>query len=110
MAGRFVLRRSGTQFNFILQAEGNFETLLVSEPYKAKASAENGIASVKTNAPIDGRYDKRMSSKQQPYFVLKGGNGEIIGTSEMYSSTAARDKGISAVKANAPGAKTVDET
>ena len=110
MAGRFVLRRSGAKFNFILQAEGNFETLLVSESYESKASAEKGIASVKTNAPIDARYDKRTSTKDQPYFVLKGGNGEIIGNSQMYSSPAARDKGISAVKENAPGAKTVDET
>jgi uncharacterized protein YegP (UPF0339 family) len=110
MSGRFVLRRSGAKFNFILQAQGNFETLLVSESYESKAGAEKGINSVKTNAPIDARYEKRTSVKDQPYFVLKGGNGEIIGKSQMYSSPAARDKGISAMKANAPGANTVDET
>jgi uncharacterized protein YegP (UPF0339 family) len=110
MAGRCVIRRSGTQYDFILQAEGNYETLLTSERYTTKASAEKGIDSVKANAPIDARYERRTSSRQQPYFVLKAGNGEIIGTSEMYSSAVARDNGISAVKANAPGAKVVDET
>ena len=110
MAGRFVIRRSGSQYYFILQAEGNYETLLTSERYTQKSSAEGGITSVKTNSQIDARYEKRTSSKNQPYFVLKAANGEIIGTSEMYSSTTARDNGVAAVKSNAPGAKTVDET
>lgn len=46
----------------------------------------------------------------QPYFVLKGGNGEIIGTSQMYSSEAARDQGIVSCKENGPSAVTQDET
>lgn len=110
MAGRFVIKKSGTQFYFILQAAGNFATLITSERYVAKSGAQNGIESVKTNARIDSRYDRRSSSKGDPYFVLKAGNGEIIGTSEMYSSTTARENGIASVKADAPGATTVDDS
>jgi uncharacterized protein YegP (UPF0339 family) len=40
----------------------------------------------------------------QPYFVLKAVYDEVIGTSEMYSSTTGRDKGIESVKLNAPNA------
>jgi uncharacterized protein YegP (UPF0339 family) len=46
-----------------------------------------------------------------PYhFVLKAGNGEIIATSERYTTKAAAKNGIESVKTNAPTAKTEDET
>ena len=41
-----------------------------------------------------------MSKADEPYFVLKAANGEVIGTSEMYSSTSAMRKGIASVKKN----------
>jgi uncharacterized protein YegP (UPF0339 family) len=110
MAGRFVLKRSGAQFYFVLQASGNHETLITSERYVSKQGAENGIDSVKTNAPHDQRYEHKVASNGTPYFVLKAANGEPIGTSEMYSSNAARDHGIEATKNNAPTATTADET
>ena len=97
------------QFYFHLRA-ANGEIILVSEGYKKKDSAENGIESVKTNAPDDERYERKTSAKKQPYFVLKAANHEVIGTSEMYSSEAARDNGIEAVKDDAPGAPTEDLT
>jgi uncharacterized protein len=108
MAGRFLLRKSGDQFLFSLLA-ANGEKILTSERYVAKASASNGIQSVKTNAPVDARYERKSSKANQPYFVLKAGNGEIVGTSEMYTSEAARDNGIASVKANAPTAEVVDQ-
>ena len=50
------------------------------------------------------------TSKQGPYFVLKAANGEVIGTSETYSSEAACKNGIESVKKNAPDAKLEDQT
>ena len=44
----------------------------------------------------------------QYYFALKASNGEIIGSSEMYNSTHARENGISAVKRDAPNASILD--
>lgn len=79
---------------------GNGEIILTSERYTAKSGAENGIESVRENSPFDERYDRRTSSANQPYFVLKAANGQVIGKSEMYSSTAARDNGIESVKSN----------
>ena len=43
-------------------------------------------------------------------FNLKAANHEIIGTSESYTTTAARDNGIESVKTNAPGAEVQDES
>ena len=108
MPGTFVLKKtSDDQFMFNLKA-GNGEVILTSERYKAKGSAITGIDSVRTNSPMDERYDKRTATSGDPYFVLKAANGEIIGTSETYSSNAAMEKGISSVKENGASASVDD--
>ena len=43
-------------------------------------------------------------------FNLKASNGQVIGTSESYTSASGRDNGIASVMKNAPGAKVVDLT
>lgn len=106
--GKYVLKKATNgQFMFNLHA-GNEQVILTSELYTQKHSAESGIASVKVNSAIDSRYAKLTSSSGQPYFNLKAANGEIIGTSEMYSSLGARDNGIASVKTNGPNSGTVD--
>ena len=50
MAGKFVIKKSGDQYHFVLKA-GNGEIIATSERYKSKASAKNGIESIKENAP-----------------------------------------------------------
>ncbi len=50
------------------------------------------------------------SSGDQFYFLLKAGNGEIIATSERYSSKGAAESGIESVRVNAPDASIEDET
>lgn len=108
MAGKFELKvaKSG-QFHFNLLA-GNGQIILSSEMYESKSAAENGIASVQKNAGDDGRFERKTSTKGDPYFVLKAGNGQQIGRSETYSSTAAMENGIASVATNASGAPTVE--
>lgn len=102
MAGWYVLSGNETgQFSFVLKA-GNGETILRSEAYNTKASAENGIASVQQNSPVDARYEKSTASNGKEFFNLKATNGQVIGTSQMYASAASRDAGIESVKANGP--------
>ncbi|MDN3708186.1 YegP family protein [Myroides ceti] len=108
--GKFILKkRSNGEYQFNLEA-ANGQVILTSEGYTAKASCQNGIASVKTNAPLDNRYDRKEAKNGKYYFNLKAGNGEIIGTSQMYTSTAGRDNGIESVKTNAPDAEIIDES
>lgn len=110
MASRFVLMGSSAgQYRFVLKA-ANGEIILTSERYTTKAGAMNGIQSVKTNSPNDARYERKNTTNGQPMFNLKAANGEIIGTSEIYSSAHARDGGISAVKANGPKSSLDDQT
>ncbi|MBM68698.1 MAG: hypothetical protein CME43_04400 [Haliea sp.] len=110
MAGKYDLKKSPSgKFMFNLKA-GNGQIILTSELYEAKSGAENGIESVRKNSPSDSNYDRRTSKKGEPYFVLKAGNGQIIGNSEMYSSTAAMENGIQSVKTNGPTAPVEDNT
>ena len=110
MAGKFELKKSkNDKFYFSLLA-GHGQTILSSEMYEAKASAVNGIESVKKNATDDARFERKTSSNGKPFFNLLAGNGQVIGSSEMYESEASRDNGIASVKANAPDASVVDET
>ena len=102
MAGWYELRQNDKgQHSFVLKA-GNSEVILRSEQYESKGSAENGIASVQKNSPAEERYERKDSSDGRSYFNLKAANHQVIGTSQMYKSTASRDAGIESVKTNGP--------
>ena len=108
MAGKFELKTSANgKFHFNLKA-GNGQIILSSEMYESRGAAENGIESVKKNAPDDARFERRTSAKGDPYFVLKATNGQEIGRSEMYNSPAAMENGIESVKTNGPDAAIAD--
>ncbi len=110
MAGKFEIKKAKDgQFYFHLKAS-NGQNILASEMYREKGSAENGIESVKKNAPDDARYERKDAKNGQFMFNLKAANHQVIGTSETYTTTAARDHGIESVKENAPGATVHDET
>lgn len=110
MASKFVLSTTADgQYMFNLKA-GNGETILTSERYQSKDGALNGIDSVRKNAPLDERYERRTASNGAPYFVLKAANHQEIGRSEMYGSPAAMENGIASVKRNAPEAALDDQT
>ncbi|MGS2737961.1 YegP family protein [Sinomicrobium sp. M5D2P17] len=97
------------EFRFRLKA-GNGQTILASEGYKAKASCSHGVESVRKHAPEDKYYERLTSKSGSPYFNLKSSNGQVIGTSEMYSSVSAMETGIASVKKNAPEATLEDLT
>lgn len=110
MSGKFTVftgKNGETYFN--LKA-ANGEIILKSEGYKDKASAYNGIESVRKNAPDAARYEKKTSTNGKFHFNLKAANHQVIGSSsEMYESERSRDAGIASVMANAPDAKLIEE-
>lgn len=110
MAGTFEMKKNAAgQFVFNLKAT-NGQVLLTGEGYSAKASATNGIESVRRNAADDARFERRTSSNGKPYFVLIAPNGQVIGTSQMYASADDMENGIRSVMANAPDAQVDDRT
>lgn len=108
--GKFeITTRTNGEFQFNLKAS-NGQIILTSEGYTSKASCTNGIESVRTNSQVDARFDRLTAKDDSPYFNLKAVNGQIIGSSQMYKSEAARDNGIASVTTNAPEASIDDQT
>ncbi|MCX8303500.1 MULTISPECIES: YegP family protein [Enterobacter] len=110
MSGWFELSKSSDgQFRFVLKA-GNGEIVLTSELYTSKSAAENGIASVRTNSPLDERYEKKTASNGKFHFNLKAGNHQVIGSSQLYATEQSCDKGIASVKTNGSTQTVKDNT
>ncbi|MDH3229012.1 MAG: YegP family protein [Alphaproteobacteria bacterium] len=110
MAGAFELYKDkAAEFRFRLKA-ANGEIILASEGYTQRAGAENGIESVRANAPVDARYERKETKDGGHVFRLTATNGQVIGNSEVYTSAAGRDNGVESVKANAPEAALKDLT
>lgn len=98
---RFKISKGNDQQYYYNLTSANAEVILGGEGYTTRANAERGVQAVKANAHIDERYERREARDGQLYFVLKAGNGEIVGVGETYTSGAAREGGMEAVKVNA---------
>ena len=104
MAGKFELKKARNGEVYFNLKSPNGEVILTSEMYKSKRGALNGIESVKKNAALPARFEKKSNKAGKPFFVLKAGNRQVIGQSEAYSTEAARDGGIAAVGKTAAAA------
>lgn len=104
------LRKSDAKepFSFIfINEEG--KTIVKSENYSQKASAKNGIESVKKNCLEDSRYELKESSNGKPFFNIKSTNGQIVGTSALFDSVEDRSAAIAELKANSESAEIIEE-
>ena len=107
--GKFVIKQAKDgQFYFSLKAT-NGQVILSSEMYTTLKACENGIASVKKNAPEEARYDLKQSESGKFHFNLKAANHQVIGSSQMYQSEESAKNGIASVMNNAPEAEVVNE-
>lgn len=101
-------------FKFNLKA-GNGQVIASSQIYKSLKTCQIGIASVAANASIAGLEDQTVEGfvkvkhpKFEVYtdkagefrFRLKAKNGQIIATSEGYTTRKACDNGIASVRKN----------
>ncbi len=84
------------KYYFHLKAN-NGQIVLQSQGYTTKASATNGVTSVKSNGANLARYEVRAAADGQFYFVLKAVNGAVIGRSELYVSRSNADRAIASV-------------
>ena len=74
------------RFYFNLHA-ANGAIVLSSQGYSSEAAAFNGTFSVADNGIDATNYDLRESASGGVYFNLIAANGQVVGTSEVYSST-----------------------
>ena len=102
-----IYKDKAGEFRFRLKA-GNGENILASEGYKAKSSCKNGIESVRKNSADDKRFEVSKTKAGKYKFNLKSTNGQVVGTSQSYSTESACTNGVKCVKKDAPKA-TVDD-
>ena len=57
-----------------------------------------------------GKFKIKQAKNGSPMFNLKAGNGEVIATSEVYTSLDACKNGVASVQKNAPIANVEDQT
>ena len=122
--GKFTIKQSEAGFSFNLKANNGEIIAAASETYATKANCENGIESVRKNAPIAPVEDQTVegfATEKNPKFEiyndkagefrfrLKAANGEIIAKSEGYTAKASCKNGIESVRKNAPDAELVCE-
>lgn len=106
--GQFkISTRSNGEFQFNLTAD-NGVTILTSEGYTSKAGCRNGVENVKKNSQSKDNFEMLDASNGKFYFVLKAGNGQVIGTSQMYADEAGRVNGVAAVIKNAHNAEVTE--
>ncbi len=104
MKGKFeIYKDKAGEFRFRLKAS-NGQNIFASQGYKKKSGCINGIESVKKNAQIENRFQKIETKAGKFAFNLIAANQQVIGTSQQYSSSSSRDKGIKSVMKNAPEA------
>jgi len=92
------------QTYFNLRAE-NGKVIVKSEMYAAAKSCDNGVASVKKNAPLEARYDLKQGESGKWFFNLKAGNHQVIATSMMFESEEAAKAAIDEMMKNAAEAE-----
>ncbi len=110
MPGRFeVYKDKAGEFRFRLKA-ANGQNFLSSEGYSAKASCLNGVESVKKNSQSPDRFTKKKTPSGKFRFNLTSSNGQVVGTSQSYSSESGCSNGMKSVAECSPGASTDDQT
>ncbi|MBL9022360.1 MAG: YegP family protein [Myxococcales bacterium] len=77
---------------------GNGEKVLRSEGYSSADAAETGIEAVKDSGVDTESYDLLQAADGTWYFNLVAENGEIIGTSQMYSTKSNANRALKATR------------
>lgn len=108
--GKFEIKTGSSGKTIFNLKAGNGQVILTSQSYESKDGCKNGIESVRKNAKDDARFDRKTAKDGSPFFTLTSTNGQIIGKSEMYSSTDAMENGVASVKKNAPDAAVEDNS
>jgi uncharacterized protein YegP (UPF0339 family) len=86
-------------FNFFAK---NGQIVLSSESYDSEAAAFNGAFAVQTEGASDAAYAVKENASGGFYFTVTALNGQVIGTSQQYTTRQSAADAVAAVKALLP--------
>lgn len=90
------------KFRFNVHAK-NGQTVLSSEQYTTEAAAFNGAFAVQAEGQKVESYTLKQNTAGGWYFNLSAQNGQIIGTSQQYTTKAAAQDGMTSLQTFLPG-------
>lgn len=107
-SGAHVEIAQGTtgQFHFNVHAK-NGATILSSESYTTEAAAYNGALAVQSAAVDAANFEIKQNTAGGFYFTLSADNGEIVGTSQQYTTKAKAQSGIKSVQTTIKSIKVI---
>jgi uncharacterized protein len=108
--GKFIIDKGSDDHYYFKLVSNIGEIILTSEKYFFKTACKNGINIARANATNYLMYDLETTYDGKYYFKLRGTNGQIIGKSCIYESTAKRNNFIELVKSSTPYANIIDQT
>lgn len=110
MPASFIIdRASNRQFYFLLQCSIG-ATLLTSYTFVFRISCFRAIDAVKTACMQDSNFQTGIATNKQYFFVLRGNDEEILGTSQYYNTIQLRDEAMNRVKKETAEALLQDRT
>jgi uncharacterized protein YegP (UPF0339 family) len=109
VAGKFALKKSSNGKHHFNLLASNGQGVPTSEMYESRASALDGIESVKKNAADAARHERAGGAGGKPCFTLRAANHQVIGLSQRYDRATTRDAGAASVMKHAPDAPTDDK-
>jgi uncharacterized protein YegP (UPF0339 family) len=96
-AGRFetFIGQDGQHYFHLIAKNG--EKVLVSEGYATRVGAEAGVKACQKYGVEVNNFDLQQAKNGEYYFDLLAANGEVVGTSELYTTKSSAVKAIHAV-------------
>ena len=85
------------KFRFNVHAK-NGQIILSSEQYTTEAAAFNGAFAVQTEGQNASAYTLKENVSGGFYFTVKAQNGEIVGTSQQYTTKAAAQSAMTSLQ------------
>ncbi len=110
MAGKFELTKTENghyQFNLI---DSDGRLLFTSEAYPHKSGAQDGIVLLRERVAHFICFERKKTSTNKLYYVIREAGGQVIGSSRRYSSIPSLESNISAIRKCVSDAAVVDAT
>lgn len=98
---RFAVTATASGYHFNVHAK-NGQVVLSSESYDSEAAAYNGAFAVQKDGQSAARYTIKESASGSFYFTLTSTNGQVIGTSQQYTTRQSAAETISSLQSLLP--------
>ena len=110
MAGTFELTKTENGYYIFSLIDSDGQLLFTSQAYPQKSGAQHGIVSLKERVAHFICFERKKTSTNKLYFVIREAGGQVIGSSRRHSSIPSLESSITAIQKCISDAAVVDAT